>query len=145
MRGVILKMVRFLTLLIAGAGALLTSIPGQASELHKAEILALQCGALLDVEREIVRQNVTIIVEGERIKSVTDGRVAPKGATVIDLDGKTCLPGLMDMHAHMMIAPMPVPLGEGNSAMFALQAAANIKEMLHSGFTTLRPARGLGQ
>ena len=131
-------MPRLLAQLFIAASTFLLPAHGGAAPDGIQQAVAIQCGSLLEVENEVVLNDVTIIVEGERIKSIVDGMAAPEDALVVDLSGKTCLPGLMDMHAHMMIAPFPVPLGEGNSAMFSLQAAANIKEMLYSGFTTLR-------
>lgn len=46
---------------------------------------------------------MTVVIEGERIKSVSKaGEVAvPAAATVVDGTGKTLLPGLWDMHVHV--------------------------------------------
>jgi imidazolonepropionase-like amidohydrolase len=42
----------------------------------------------------------TVIIEGNKIKSVNSRWVIPKSATVIDATGKFLIPGLWDMHAH---------------------------------------------
>lgn len=45
----------------------------------------------------------TVIVEGERIREVVLGPVAlPEAATVVDGRGLTLLPGLIDMHSHLV-------------------------------------------
>ena len=46
-----------------------------------------------------------ILIEGERIKAVGQvGTLAvPQGAEVISTEGMTVLPGLWDMHVHLMI------------------------------------------
>jgi len=48
--------------------------------------------------------NVLIVIEGNRIKSVTEGGTPPAGATVINLPaGVTILPGLIDTHTHIFL------------------------------------------
>ena len=46
-----------------------------------------------------------VIIEGERIKAVGQvGTLAiPAGAEVISTEGMSVLPGLWDMHVHLMI------------------------------------------
>ena len=50
-------------------------------------------------------RNSVIVIEGERIAAV--GQVgtlqAPAGAEIISTEGMTVLPGLWDMHVHLMI------------------------------------------
>lgn len=48
-----------------------------------------------------VLENASVIIHGERITAVGRRLPVPPGATVIDLQGKTLMPGLMDMHVHM--------------------------------------------
>ncbi len=43
----------------------------------------------------------TVVVEGERITAVQTGGAVPRGALVIDGQGKTLLPGFIDGHAHV--------------------------------------------
>lgn len=47
-----------------------------------------------------VMDNATILIDGNRIKSIGEDITIPDGATVVDLDGKTIIPGLIDAHAH---------------------------------------------
>ena len=74
---------------------------GQAA----AQRLALVGGTLVDgTLREPIRDSV-ILVEGERITAVgTVGSLkVPPDATVISTEGMTVLPGLWDMHVHLML------------------------------------------
>ena len=122
--------------LVAGCGA----APDEDARLENAvtsAVTALECGQLLDVKTETVLNNVTVIVEGERIQSVEENGAAPAGARRIDLSDKVCLPGLMDMHSHVMMSDS-VPLGQSSSASLALNALTTLKELLDRGFTTLR-------
>jgi hypothetical protein len=58
---------------------------------------------VLDVERGRYLPDQTVIVVGDKIQSIgpTKGAKVPKDAEVIDLAGKTLVPGLWDMHAHL--------------------------------------------
>ena len=62
--------------------------------------MALQCGALVDVKSLSILQERTIVVDGQKIERVDSGYTAPAGATVVDLRGHTCMPGLIDLHVH---------------------------------------------
>jgi imidazolonepropionase-like amidohydrolase len=46
-------------------------------------------------------EDATIVIDGDTIVSVTPGGAVPKGAKVIDATGKTAIPGLIDVHAHL--------------------------------------------
>jgi len=65
--------------------------------------LAFEHAAVFDSARATILPKTTVVVAGGRIAAVgPDGSVAvPAGATVIDGSGKTLLPGLWDMHAHL--------------------------------------------
>jgi hypothetical protein len=66
--------------------------------------LVLQGGTLIDATGRPPIEDAVIVVEGERIKAVGKrGDVAvPGGARVIDVKGKTILPGLIDGHCHLL-------------------------------------------
>lgn len=59
--------------------------------------------AVADVEHGTIEAGRTVVIVGTRISAVgADGKVAiPAGAEIIDASGKTLVPGLCDMHAHM--------------------------------------------
>lgn len=67
--------------------------------------VALVGGTLIDGFGGVPIQNSVILVDGERITAV--GRVGtlavPAGAEVISTEGMSVLPGLWDMHVHLMI------------------------------------------
>src|SRR6266403_1168822 len=64
---------------------------------------AVRFGKLWDAKGKLWT-NAIVIVEGERIHSVTtDAAAIPAGAETIDLSKYTGLPGLIDVHTHMTI------------------------------------------
>ena len=70
-----------------------------------AQVKALVGGTLIDGFGGRPLQNSVIIIEGERIKSIGQvGRLEiPKDAEIISTEGMSVLPGLWDMHVHLMI------------------------------------------
>ena len=70
-----------------------------------AETKALVGGTLIDGFGGHPLRNSVVLIEGERITQVgqVDTLAVPAGAEVISTEGMTVLPGLWDMHVHLMI------------------------------------------
>lgn len=66
------------------------------------ERLAVVGGTVLNVRDGSLLPNATIVIEGDRIVSITPGAAAPAGAQVVNAQGKYVLPGLIDLHVHYM-------------------------------------------
>ncbi|HEV8355234.1 MAG TPA: amidohydrolase family protein [Gemmatimonadales bacterium] len=77
--------------------------------------VAFTGAVLFDAPAAKLVPNTTVLVEGNQIRAVgPDGRVTiPAGARRIDARGKTLLPGLWDMHAHMSDVDGPLDIAAG--------------------------------
>ncbi|MGB0638615.1 MAG: amidohydrolase family protein [Myxococcota bacterium] len=65
------------------------------------QIIALTHATVLPMDGKGPMDDATIIIEDDKILSVVPGGEVPKGATEYDLSGKTLIPGLIDVHAHL--------------------------------------------
>src|SRR5689334_16423427 len=68
----------------------------------QSQTLVIEGGTLIDGRGGAPIQNAVIVVQGSRIKAVGEkGKVSvPAGAKIIQENGKTILPGLIDSHIH---------------------------------------------
>ena len=82
---------------------------------HPQGALAFTHARLLDPATGTVRPGTTVVVSGDRIATVgEDGKVAvPAGAEVVDARGRTLMPGLWDMHVHLLSQDGPLHLAAG--------------------------------
>jgi imidazolonepropionase-like amidohydrolase len=106
----------------------------------QAAITVIKCGVRLDVSTGETIPGGVIIIEGNNIKAVGQTLGIPADATVIDLSTATVLPGMVDLHCHILGDPEKG--GRGSSADKALRGARNAEKVLLSGFTTIRDPGG---
>jgi hypothetical protein len=69
---------------------------------HPDRPVAVEHVRLFDSEQATVREDQTVVIEGERFTMVGPSASVsvPKDAEIVDGTGKTLVPGLFDMHAH---------------------------------------------
>src|SRR5262245_36513810 len=106
--------------------------------------IAIRAGRLVDGRTDRPISNALIVVEGNRITSVTPGGNPPAGVMVLDLSRATVLPGLIDAHTHLLLqgdvtaADYDKQLLEQSIPYRAILATRNARIALEHGFTTLR-------
>jgi len=125
--------------------AALTLVLSAGSVGHAQTPLLLTGGHVLDPtgERWLVGQDVLIV--GERIVSVTaaSGTTGPGGARTIDVSGLFVIPGLIDLHSHLLLHPydeaswndqvLREPIG-----LRTIRGVTAAEATVRAGFTTLR-------
>jgi imidazolonepropionase-like amidohydrolase len=99
--------------------------------------LALTGAFVIDGTGGRPRENATIVVRDGRIASVGESG-APAGAEVIDLQGKTLLPGLIDAHAHLS------SLGGIPQELRPYGLVNAMRKLLSGGITTVRDLGAYG-
>jgi imidazolonepropionase-like amidohydrolase len=127
------------------AGLLWVSGTGRAQEKPKAaKRIAVRAGRLIDGKSETAIANALIVIEGDRIVSVSAGGAAPAGVDVIDLSKATVLPGFVDTHTHLLLngditsEDYDVQLLKQSIPYRAILSARNARIALDHGFTAMR-------
>ena len=105
------------------------------------DITVIRAGSLFDSRTGDVARNQLIFVEGERIIGVTPADEGiPDGANVIDLSDSFVLPGVMDMHTHI-VSNLANNFFAGyfqSPHRATVGGVVNAEKTLLAGFTTIR-------
>ncbi|WP_029037872.1 metal-dependent hydrolase family protein [Salinimicrobium xinjiangense] len=113
-----------------------------------AQDIYIHSGNLVDTKSGKVLGNKTIIISGDKIKSVEDGFIQPGASdSLIDLKDMWVLPGLTDMHVHLESETNPSKYLErftNNEADDAFNSVGFAEVTLLAGFTTVRDLGGTG-
>jgi imidazolonepropionase-like amidohydrolase len=106
--------------------------------------VAIRAGQLIDGRSDKPIDNVVILVEGDKIISVTPGGAAPAKVEMIDLGKSTVLPGFIDLHTHVLLNgditadDYDKQLLKQSIPYRAILGARNARIALENGFTTIR-------
>src|ERR1700727_1009299 len=94
------------------------------------------------VQTEYLDESV-VIVEGDRIVAVDRTSGASISGNVVDVAGKTLMPGLIDAHCHVLGASLKIADVETHPLTYvASYAAKMLSHSLDCGFTTVRDVGG---
>jgi imidazolonepropionase-like amidohydrolase len=147
-------MVRICLLSIISAVLVASSLAQPHPAAKQTGLVLVKAARLLDVRDGKYIENAAVLIEGERIKEVGSAseilQHATKDAKVIDLGKATLLPGLIDCHTHLMARFADSPdgyllgLATKSQAYRALEGAADARDTLRAGFTSVRDVENEG-
>ena len=125
---------RFAIRLAAFAALIPAGAAGAATLIH--------AGRLIDGVSGAPRERVTVVVDGDRIRSIDAGFAeAGAGDQVVDLSAATVLPGLMDMHVHLTSEHSrrsEIDAIKKSESDRAYDSVVYAERTLLAGFTTVR-------
>lgn len=118
------------------------------------QMILVRAGNLFDSEAGRMVGPRDILIRGQRVAEVGQGLPAPEGATIIDLGRCSVIPGLIDVHTHLLLEQRE---REGLSDVTArdqgvdgdvyrtLVGAQRARQYLEAGFTAVRDLGNSGQ
>ncbi|WP_323120063.1 metal-dependent hydrolase family protein [Burkholderia alba] len=102
----------------------------------------LRGGNVLDAANGTLLRNHDVLIDGKRIARVGPALDAG-GAKVIDVTGKTVMPGLIDCHVHVLASNPNLRANASQpNVLTVLKSLPIMQGMLKRGFTTVRDAGG---
>jgi imidazolonepropionase-like amidohydrolase len=110
------------------------------SNIVFAQTYAILADRLIDCKSETSLDHPMVLVRQGKIVAVGNVSSIPDSATVIRLPGYTLLPGLMDVHTHVLAdgGEYESDLYDHSPSYRSLRAAKYLSDALQSGITTIR-------
>jgi hypothetical protein len=96
-------------------------LAAQLAQRPPAAGLAITHARLFDSARRVMRKDVTVVIQADRITAVGGAATKiPAGAQIIDARGRTLIPGLWDMHVH---------LGDGDGLLHLAMGVTTVRDL----------------
>ncbi len=101
---------------------------------------------IFDGKSDKLANGMSVLVEGNLIKTVAKSINAPAGSKAIDGGGRIMTPGFIDVHYHLGLCSIPLNDLAGSSApdldYIGIQAGLEAERVLMRGFTSVRDVGG---
>lgn len=105
--------------------------------------LLLTNARIFDGVNEECAEGMSVLIDGSHIREVSEKEIRAPDAQLIDVGGKTLMPGLIDLHTHAYTADVDLTqLEKVGTPYNALHAGRMLRHGLHCGFTTMRDIGG---
>jgi imidazolonepropionase-like amidohydrolase len=99
--------------------------------------------SLIDFDQNVATPDHDVLVEDAEIVEVSDRSLTAGDARVIDVGNRVLLPGLIDVHVHVIAAAVNLRANEQiPNSLIPLHAVPVLRSMLDRGFTSARDAGG---
>jgi imidazolonepropionase-like amidohydrolase len=100
-------------------------------------------GRFLDPRRGELLDGIEVLIEGERVKEISDRPIKSAAATRVALAGRTLMPGLIDAHLHVFLNEVNIgALDAVPLTLLAINGSLALKASLMRGFTSVRDTAG---
>ena len=128
------------------------SLQAQNSTAKPVPIIAVRSTRMLDVKSGVYMRDAVILIQNGKVTDIGSDLPIPAGAKVIDAGTASLLPGLIDVHSHLMarlkegnqLENYVLQLATKSEAYRALEGAADARLTLMAGFTTVRDVENEG-
>jgi imidazolonepropionase-like amidohydrolase len=135
-------MKKTLALALAIAGMTGSDAPAVAQDAASSQVL-IQNVRVFDGTSDELSGPTSVLVEDNKIASISADARAAGNATVIDGGGRVLMPGLSDTHTHVMFASLPqATFLVGDPSYNYIYATKDAREMLMRGITSIRDMAG---
>ena len=105
--------------------------------------IVLKNCTLLNSDSPELQENIHILITDDRITEVSETPIKSSTAHMIDVKGKTVMPGLIDAHVHLIATTVDLSkLINEPASLTVLRAHKIAEDMLMRGFTSVRDAAG---
>ncbi len=99
--------------------------------------------SMLDPDKDELIGGHELLVEGDKIREVSDKPIKTADAGVIDCGGQTLMPGLIDCHVHVFLSEVYLRrLEDMPLTLMTARAAQLMRGMIDRGFTSVRDTGG---
>jgi len=117
--------------------------PPSGSDAGQPSAVVFKNVKVFDGKSDRLTARTTVVVVGNTIEKIGAAAAVPEHATVIDGDGRTLMPGLIDAHWHaMLVRPTPTEALTWDVGYANIVASAEATATLLRGFTTVRDVGG---
>jgi imidazolonepropionase-like amidohydrolase len=141
-----MKAMRKIFAVLIGTATTMLYLTSAATAQEKASHILFENVNVFDGVSETLSTNTKVLIENNLIKDVGPTASAPAGTQVIDGGGRTLMPGMINSHVHFNLTGLFHTLAGGQAAKWSqigAQAAANARDQLMDGFTTVRDTCGM--
>jgi imidazolonepropionase-like amidohydrolase len=98
---------------------------------------------IFDGESADCAEGMSVLVADGLIREISSGRLKQDGAQVVDVGGRTLMPGLIDAHVHAFASDVSMARIEASGEAYrTAHAARMLGHALDCGFTTVRDIGG---
>ena len=138
-----MRAARILSIVIASVAVTVAAQQRTAERSAPGKPLAMVGGTLIDGTGKAPLRNSVVLIRGDRIEKIgtTDSLPVPRDYEVVSTEGLTVLPGLWDLHVHLMYAGHPDVrywFDTYTPQFERIIIPASAEQMLMAGVTTVR-------